>query len=89
MSSTAVEWNSAKFKITRPLPEREQRFLPGSENCRRKHIMPRYFMSGTPLEDLERMMMDPSRQVRDDDQMDGQETEKAPLAEQRGGKEQK
>ena len=51
--------------------------------------MPKYFMSGTPLEDLERMMMDPSRQVRDDDQMDGQETEKAPLAEQRGGKELK
>ena len=51
--------------------------------------MPRYFMSGTPLEDLERMMMDPSRQIKDNNQMDGQETEKAPLAEQGGGKELK
>ena len=50
--------------------------------------MPRYFMSDTPLEDLERMMMDPSRQVRDDDQTDGQQAETAPLTEQRGGKEQ-
>ena len=49
--------------------------------------MPRYFMSGTPLEDLEHMMMDPSRQVGDDDQMDGQETEKASLDEQKSGKE--
>ena len=89
MSSIAVEWISAEFKTTRPLPEREQRFLPGSENCRKENTMPRYFMSDTPLKDLERMMMDPSRQVRDDGQIDGQETEKAPLAEQRGGKEQK
>ena len=89
MSSTVAEWISAEVKITRPLPERERRFLPGSENCRKENTMPRYFMSGTPLEDLERMMMDPSRQVKDNNQMDGQETEKAPLAEQRGGKEQK
>ena len=89
MLLTPAEWSSAEFETTRPLPERERRFLPGSENCRKENIMPRYFMSNTPLEDLERMMMDPSRQVRDDDQMDGQETEKAPLVEQRGGKEQK
>lgn len=51
--------------------------------------MPRYFMNGTPLEDLERMMMDPSRRVRDDGQVDRQTTEKAPSVEDRGGKEQK
>ena len=52
--------------------------------------MPRYFMSGTPLEDLERMMMDPSRQVKDDDgQADRQATERVPPIEQRDGKEQK
>ena len=89
MSSTVVEWISAEFKTTRPLLEREQRFLPGSENCRKENTMPRYFMSDTPLEDLERMMMDPSRQVKDNNQMDGQETEKASLDERRGGKELK
>ena len=51
--------------------------------------MARYFMGGTPLEDLERMMMDPSRQVRDDDQTERQETETTPPVEGRGGKEQK
>ena len=89
MSSTVAEWISAESETTRPLPEKERRFLPGSENCRKENTMPRYFMSDTPLKDLERMMMDPSRQVRDDDQMDGQETEKAPLAEQSGGEELK
>ena len=30
--------------------------------------MPRYFMGGTPLSGLERMMMDPSRSPHDDAQ---------------------
>ena len=52
--------------------------------------MPRYFMSDTPLEDLERMMMDPSRNVKDDDgQVDRQATERVPPVEQRDGKETK
>lgn len=85
-----VEWNSAEFETTRPLPERERRFLPGSENCRKENTMPRYFMSNTPLEDLERMMMDPSRNVKDDDgQVDRQATERVPPVEQRDGKETK
>ena len=84
-----VEWNSAELKTTRPLPVRDSGPFPAVKFTERKKPMARYFMGGTPLEGLERMMMDPSRQVRDDDQMDGQETEKAPLSEQRGGKEQK
>ena len=51
--------------------------------------MARYFMGGTSLEGLERMMMDPSRRVRDDGQVDRQATEKAPPVEGRGGKEKK
>lgn len=51
--------------------------------------MARYFMGGTPLEGLERMMMDPSRQVRDDGQADRQTTEKAPPPKRSGRKETK
>ncbi len=51
--------------------------------------MPRYFMNGTPLEGLERMMMDPSRRVKDDSQVDCQTTEKVPPVEGRDRKEQK
>ena len=52
--------------------------------------MARYFMSGTPLEGLERMMMDPSRKVKNDDgQVDRQATERVPPIEQRDGKETK
>ena len=49
--------------------------------------MARYFMGGTPLEGLERMMMDPSRQVKDDDGQVDQATERVPPIEQRDGKE--
>lgn len=52
--------------------------------------MARYFMGGTPLEGLERMMMDPFRQVRNDDgQVNRQKREKAPPVEWRAGKETK
>ena len=40
--------------------------------------MPRYFMGGTPLSGLERMMMDPSRSVHDDDAQDERAEKKVP-----------
>lgn len=48
----------------------------------------KYFMSGTPLAGLERMMMDPSRRCDSSEHKIGLKEKTAPPA-QRGGKERK
>ena len=40
--------------------------------------MSRYFMGGTPLSGLERMMMDPSRSVHDDEAQNERAEKKPP-----------
>lgn len=62
-----------------------RRLLPGKAG---REITMKYFMSGTPLAGLERMMMDPSRRCDSSEHKIGLKEKTAPPA-RRSGKERK